>query len=348
MIKLAHPEALYLLGALLPLGGLFVLFMMGRRRALARFGENSLLAQLTPNRPTFKHQIKFILLALSWIFLVLALANPQIGRSYEKVKREGADLMIALDISKSMLAEDQKPSRLAKAQQFISSLLDRLSGDRVGLIIFAGNAYLQVPITSDYLATKTVLKTINTDLASTQGTAIGEAIRVANEALDHDEHPFKTMLIISDGEDHEGEAMQAAEAAIANGMIIHTMGVGSTKGAPIPEYRGGRKVGNKKDRNGSIVFSKLNEPMLQEVAAAGQGEYFRLENGNSEINAFLGALSKMEKQEFDEHTFADYEDQFQWFLAIGLLLLGLEYFISERRSHIFSDWKIFQTPTSGE
>lgn len=343
MIRFAHPEAFYLLGLLIPLGGLFVLFMMGRRRALARFGEDSLLARLTPSRPTYKHQIKFLLLAMSWIFLVTALANPQIGRSYEKVKREGADLMIALDISKSMLAEDQKPSRLAKAQQFISSLLDRLAGDRVGLIIFAGNAYLQVPITSDYLATKTVLKTINTDLAATQGTAIGEAIKVANEALDHDKHPFKAMLIISDGEDHEGEALTQAQQAAGQGMIIHTMGVGSTKGAPIPEYRAGRKVGNKKDRNGSIVFSRLNESMLQQVASAGEGQYFRLENGSNEVSAILSALAELEKQEFDEHTFADYEDQFQWFLAIGLFLLVVEYMLSERRSRLFSDWKIFQS-----
>ena len=275
--------------------------------------------------------------------LVLALANPQIGHTYEKVQRQGVDLIIALDISKSMLAEDEKPNRLKRAKQFISRLIDKLAGDRVGLVIFAGNAYLQVPMTSDYTATKTFLKTISPDLAGTQGTAIGEAIRLADESFDRTQRQFKAMLIISDGENHEGDAIEAAQNAADKGMIIHTMGIGSPKGEPIPEYRSGKKVGFKQDKQGSIVLSRLNEDMLRKVALTGSGTYMRLTQGNSELNAFLDEIASMEKQEFEEHAFTDFEDQYQWFLTIAMLLIGLEYILSERKSAWLSDWKIFKT-----
>lgn len=343
MIKFEHPEALYLLFLLIPLLVIFLLFMVGRKRAIARMGESSLVARLMPAKPTFKHQIKFVLVSLSVIFFIIALANPQFSQTYEKVKRNGVDLMIALDISRSMLADDEKPDRLSKAKQFVSRLIDKLSGDRVGLVIFAGNAYLQVPITSDYVATKTFLKTVNTELAPTQGTAIGEAIRLADKSFAEGQTQFKTMLIISDGENHEGDAMEAAREAAEKGMVINTMGVGTKNGSPIPEVRNGQKVDYKRDQQGNIVFSKMNEDMLRQVAEAGNGKYFHLTQGNAEVNAIMDELAAMEKKEFEEHVFTDYEDQFQWFLAIGLLFLLIEYFISEARSRVFSDWSIFKT-----
>ncbi|MDX2247814.1 MAG: VWA domain-containing protein [Bacteroidia bacterium] len=339
--RFEHPEALYLLFLLIPLAVIFVFFWVGRKKAIARMGESSLVARLMPAKATWKHQIKFSLACLTLVFLVIALANPQFSETPRKIKREGVDLIIALDISRSMLAEDEKPSRLAKSKQFVSNLIDKLAGDRVGLIIFAGNAYLQVPLTSDYGAAKTLLKTVSTDLAPTQGTAIGEAIRLAAESFPEGQTQFKTMLIISDGENHEGDALEAAEEAASSGMIIHTMGIGSMSGAPIPEIRNGVED-YKRDKEGGIVFSKLNASMLKEVASAGQGKYFPLTQGSAEVKAVMDELAGMETKEFEDQEFTDYDDYFQIFLGIAILFLLLEYFISESRSRIFSDWSIFK------
>ncbi|MEZ4827418.1 MAG: VWA domain-containing protein [Bacteroidia bacterium] len=339
--RLEHPEALYLLILLIPLAIMFIVFWTGRKRAIRRMGEPSLVARLMPSQPTWKHQIKFFLVLSGLIFLVIALANPQMSETPRKIKREGVDLIIALDISKSMMAEDEKPSRLEKSQQFISRLIDKLAGDRVGMIVFAGNAYLQVPLTSDYRAAKSLLKTVSTELAPTQGTAIGEAIRLASESFPAGQTQYKTMLIISDGENHEGDALEAAKKAASEGMVIHTMGIGSTRGAPIPERKNGVED-YKRDNSGAIVFSKLNPEMLREVAEAGNGRYFTLSQGTTEVKAFMDELAAMEKKEFEDQEFTDYEDYFQLFLAAGLLLLLIEYFITESRSRIFSDWRIFR------
>jgi len=337
MIQYAHPEAFYLLLGLVPLALVFLLFMRGRRRALQAMGRESLIARLTPDRPLAKHQWKFALVVLAYSLLVFALANPQVGEAKEKVKRSGVDLMIALDISRSMLAEDEKPNRLLRARQFVSNLIDRLGGDRVGMVLFAGNAYLQVPVTTDYLATKTILRTVSTELAATQGTAVGEAIQLTHEAFERGKHEKRVLLIISDGENHEGDALKTAKMAAENGLTIYTMGIGSDKGAPIPEYRGNRQVGFKQDQSGSTVLSRLNKDMLQEVAQTGGGKYLNLS-----VDAFLAELAQMEKEEYEEHVFTDFQDQFQWFLGFALLLLILEFFISERRSAWLTDWEIFK------
>ncbi|MEO0900369.1 MAG: VWA domain-containing protein [Bacteroidota bacterium] len=339
MIQYEHPEAFYLLLALIPLGLLFLLFMQGRKKALAAMGEESLVARLTPTQPKAKHQWKFAMIALAYSLLVLALANPQIGEAKEKVKRSGVDLMVALDISNSMLAEDEKPNRLQKARQFVSKLIDKLGGDRVGMVIFAGNAYLQVPVTTDYTATKTLLKTVSTDLAASQGTAIGDAIKLTHDAFERGKHEKRVMLIISDGENHEGNAQEMAKMASEAGMTIFTMGIGSSRGAPIPIYKNGRRtINNKTDKGGSIVLSKLNPDMLREVAAIGGGKYLDLN-----VDTFLGELAQMEKEEYEEHVFTDFEDQFQWFLGIAVLLLMLEFFISESKSGWLTDWSIFKS-----
>jgi len=348
MIKFEHPEALWALLLLIPFTGMFLWFMASRKRALRALGDERLIHRLTPDKPTSKHQIKFILFALAYTFLVLALANLQLGRKFEKVKRQGVDLMIAIDISESMLANDLKPNRLAQAKQFVSHLIDELSGDRVGLIIFAGNAYLQVPLTTDYVAVKSLLKTIDTDLAPTQGTAIGAAIRLADEAFEEGQTKYKALLIISDGENHEGDALEAAREAAEKGMLILTVGVGSPEGSPIPIYRGGRPTSERKrDRNGSIVFSKLNEPMLQQIAATGGGNYFRLTQGSSDVKAVVRELESMEQKDIEERMITDYEHKYQWFLAIAILLLTIEYFITEKRNRMFSDWRIFQSRPRG-
>ncbi|MEL6625559.1 MAG: VWA domain-containing protein [Bacteroidota bacterium] len=341
MTRFEHPEALYLLVGLIPLGLIFILYMRGRQRALSRMGVNSLLSFLAPQQARTKHIWKFVTGILAYTALVFALANPQIGQSTEKVKRQGVDIFIALDISNSMMAEDVPPSRLRKARQFITDLLSELGGDRVGFIIFAGRAYLQVPITSDYLALQTLLKTISPALAGTQGTAIGDAIHLADDAFDRGEHKRRAMIILSDGENHEGEALTAAKTAAEKGMHIMTVGIGTDKGAPIPVYNRGVQVDMKKDRNGSIIFSKLNPEMLKEVAQTGNGSYLNLKQGSGEVSEVVDWLDGLEQAEFEEQVFTDYEDQYQWFLGIAILLLAIEFFISEKRSGWLSRSKIF-------
>lgn len=341
MFKFARPEAFWLLWGLLPLILAFIWFMIGRKRALKLIGNRSLLMRLAPESPKNKHRIKFLFLALAFTCFVLALARPQWSLKSEPVTRSGVDLVVALDISNSMLADDVKPTRLDQAKQFISKLIDKLKGDRVGLIIFAGNAYLQVPLTSDYLATKSLLRTVSPRLAPTQGTAIGEAVSLANSAFVKGEKQYKVLLIISDGENHEGKAIEAAGLAADSGVVIHTMGVGSVRGAPIPVVQGGREVDYKRDREGNIVLSKMNEEMLEDVARAADGKFFNLDRPDQAVYNFMSELAAMEKKDFEEVVFTDYEDQFQWFLGLGILFLVLEFFLSEGKNRWFSQWKIF-------
>jgi len=342
MFKFARPDAFWLLWGLLPLILAFAWFMIGRAKALKLIGNASLLARLAPESPKTKHRIKFLFIILAFACFVTALARPQWSLKSEPVTRSGVDLIVALDISNSMLADDVKPTRLDQAKQFISKLIDKLKGDRVGLIIFAGNAYLQVPLTSDYLATKSLLRTVSPRLAPTQGTAIGEAVSLANTAFVKGEKQYKVLLVISDGENHEGKALEAAAVASDSGVVIHTMGVGSVRGAPIPVMQGGREVDYKRDREGNIVFSKMNEEMLEDVARATDGKFFALDRPDQSVYNFMSELAAMEKKNFEEVVFTDYEDQFQWFLALGLMFLVLEFFLSEGKNRWFSDWKIFK------
>jgi Ca-activated chloride channel family protein len=341
MIKLQHPEALYLFFLLLPFTGLFVWYLWGRRRSMARFGDQSLAARLMPDRPSSKHSIKFVLLMLAFSALVMALANPQMGRKTETVQREGVDLFLVLDISRSMLAEDETPNRLARSKQLLSRLIEQLGGDRVGVIVFAGYPYLQVPLTTDYGAVRSMLKTVNTDLAGTQGTNIGASIEMAQQAFERAGSEHRVIVILSDGEDHQADAMDQAKAAADAGTTIYTIGIGSPKGAPIPNLENGRNSGFKQDNSGSIVLSKLNEEMLTDIAKAGGGQYLHLEGGNSTLNRLRNALAGLEKSQYEAQSFTDYEDQYQWLLAIGLLLLVVEYFLSERRTRLLSRVDIF-------
>lgn len=332
MLKLAHPEYLYAYLVLIPLVLLFIFYMVWRKKALQNFSAYAAIEQLMPGRSKFRHYFKFILVFLAFCSLILAWANPQIGTKQEKVKRKGVDVVIALDVSKSMLAEDISPNRIEQAKQFVSRLIDKLKTDRIGLIIFAGNAYLQMPITTDHAAAKLFLKTISTNLVPTQGTAIGDAIKLAIEAFEGDEKKFKTVVVISDGENHEGEALEAAEAAAQQGIVINTIGIGSQKGAPLPIYRNNVQVDYVRDKSDNIVLSKLDENMLKQIAVKGNGEYLNLRSGSETINALTDAIASMEKREFEESVFTDYEDQFQYFLGFGILLLIIEILISERKS----------------
>ncbi len=342
MIQLEHTEWLYALGVIPVLSLLFWWMMTWRRRAIKRFGEDSLVLQLIPDKSKFKHHLKFGLLMLGIVFLVIGIANPQIGTKMEKVKRQGVDVVIAMDVSRSMTAEDLKPNRLARSRQFVSKLIDRMQNDRVAIIVFAGNAYLQLPLTVDYAAAKMFLKNISTNIVPSQGTNIGEAIKLAMRSFEAGENKHKSLIIITDGENHDDEALKMAELAAEDGVVIHTVGIGTYKGAPIPVYRNGVPVDYKKDKSGSIVLSKLNEAVLQQLAVASNGQYYHISGGQDELTAIMGEIASIEKKEFEERIFTDYDDKFQYFLGAALFFLFLEFFISYRRNKWLAGLKLFQ------
>ena len=312
-----------------------------RKNALNNYGEAKVISQLFPDVSKTKRTWKFFLYIVAFSFLIVGIVNPQVGTKLEKIQRSGADLIICLDVSNSMKAEDLQPNRLEKAKLAISKLIDKLNGDRIGILVFAGDAYVQLPITIDYSAAKLFLESINTDMVSTQGTAIGKAIDLAVESFGKEEGKNKAILIITDGENHEDDAIASAEAASAKGITINTIGMCSVNGTPIPMYRGNVNVGFRKDKEGNTVNTKLNETMLQEIAAAGKGVYVRASNADVGLNNVLDSLEKMEKKQYESKLYGDYEDRFQWFIAPALLLLLIELFLSDRKSKMFESLKLF-------
>jgi len=284
--------------------------------------------------------VKFIMLVIALFFLIFGLTNPQIGSKLVKAERKGIDIMILLDVSNSMLAEDVQPNRLEKAKQSISRMIEKLGNDRIGIIVFAGKAYTQLPITSDHSAAKLFLSTINTGIVPTQGTSIGTAIELAAGSFGESEHS-KAIIIITDGENHEGDAIQAAQQAAEKDIRIYTIGMGSPGGSPIPEYRNGRVTGYKKDRSGTTVVTKLNEQILQQIASAGNGEYVGKNNTSALLNRVIDQISQLEKTEFDSRIFSDYEDRFQYFIAIAVIFLLIEMLIVERKSKWVDRFRLF-------
>ncbi len=341
MFQFAMPEYIYGL-LMIPLFIIiFVLMLSWRKRALNRFGEIKLLNRLIPDKSKSRVTVKFFILMLAYTFLIFALANPQIGSKLEKVERKGIDLVIAIDVSNSMLAQDIKPSRLLRARQSISKLTDKLKNDRIGIVVFAGNAYTQLPITTDYAAAKLFLSTINTDIVPTQGTAIADAIELSTEAFDDNNHE-KAIIIITDGEDHEGDAVQAATAAAEKGIRIYTIGMGLPEGCPIPVFnKSAVQTGFKKDLKNNTVITKLNETMLKQIASAGNGKYVRANNAQTGLSIIFDEINSLEKTQFESRVFSDYEDRFQFLLAPALLLLLFEFLIFERRGRKFRNVNLF-------
>lgn len=341
MFRWAHPEHLYALLAIPLLAGLFVLAVRLRRKKIKEFGDQFLVAQLMTDTSSRKPWIKasFFLLALTCF--ILAWANPQMGTRLEEVKRQGVDVIIALDVSNSMKAEDLKPARLERAKQIISRLIDRLENDRIGLIIFAGQAYVQLPITTDYAAAKLFLNTIDTDIIPTQGTAIGAAIQLAMKSYVGNDNKHKVLVIITDGENHEDDALESAKEAAEAGIVIHTIGMGSPEGVPIPVYRNGVQVDFLKDSDGNTVLTKLDELTLQRIASEAKGQYFRSSQGDDGLESILNSIGKMEKKTFGTKQYTDYEDRFQYFIAMGLLLLLLDSFVSQKKSAWVRKLKLF-------
>jgi len=302
---------------------------------MARFGNLEILKKLSRNTSRGRQVAKISLILGALFFFILALARPQIGSKIEQVKREGVDVIVAMDVSKSMLARDIAPSRLDKAKHEVENFIDRLRGDRIGLIAFAGDAFVQCPLTLDYGAAKIFLDILSPDLIPTPGTAIGKAIGKAIEAFDQQERKHKVLVLITDGEDHGEDAMKYAEEAERQGIVIYTVGIGSPEGQPIPETETG---GFKKDRSGQVVISKLDEFTLEKIALQTNGKYYRATSGEDELDKIYAEIAGMEKKELGSFQFSQFEDRFQYFLAIGLILLLIEFLLPERVS-VKQEWR---------
>lgn len=341
MFRFAHPYYLYALILIPVLFVIFLLMMRWKRKRLLKFGDTEVVNSLSPDLSRGRQYLKSIMVLLAFAMVILALADPQIGSKLEKGERKGIDLFICLDVSNSMLAEDIKPNRLDRAKSAISKMIDELKNDRIGVVVFAGKSYVQLPITNDYSAAKLFLSSISPDIMPTQGTAIGEAISQAVTSFDQNKHS-KAVIVISDGENHEDDAVEAAKNAAAKGIKVFTVGMGLPEGAPIPEYRNGILAGFKKDIDGTTVVSRLNDKMLQEIAAAGQGAYVRASNTQSSLDKIFEEINKMQKSEFEARIFSDYEDRFQYPLLVAFVLLVLELLLLERRNKVLSKIKLFQ------
>lgn len=342
MFRFAHIYYFYLLAVIPVLAGLLVLFLVWKKKTLARYGDWNVIRQLIPDYSVAKPVIKFLLMSMVLASLIVAMADPQTGSRLEKVKRKGIDLMICLDVSNSMMAQDIKPNRLERAKQSIIRLVDDLEGDRIGIIVFAGKAYTQLPITTDYAAAKMFTGTINTGIVATQGTAIGEAIELAANSFGESKHN-KAIVVITDGEDHEGDVLEQAEAAAKKNITIYTIGMGLPEGAPIPVFSGDIQTGYKKDRDGQTILSKLDETLLQRIASVGKGMYVRATTSETGLNKIFDDISKIEKSEIEEKQFSDYEDRFQYFVALALLLLIADVLIFERKTRWMRLFKPFES-----
>ena len=341
---------IYLYGLLLiPLLVIVWVFVKAQqRKQLDKLGERQLIDKLIPGLSMPKKNWKFTLMMLALASMFIALANPQLGSKIEKVQRKGIDLIVALDISNSMLAEDIKPNRLARAKRAISKLVDRLQGDRIGLIVFAGEAYTQLPITTDYSAAKMFLSTVSPDFINAQGTSIARAIELGRntfaEMSDQAEagKRNRAIIIITDGEDQEEGAVKQAEEAAKEGIIVYTIGMGTEQGGPIPLYRGNRMIGYKKDRDGHTVITRLNQVELQKIAAAGNGIFVRANNTKVGLNKILDEINKLDKTEIESQVFKDYESHFQIFAFLAFLLLVVEFLLGERKGKLLSKVNFFE------
>lgn len=310
----------------------FLWTIFWKKRVQKAFGSSVVLKRLSPDLSFFKSVLKFCVFCLAIGSLVIALVNPKIGTKLETIKREGVDIVFAIDVSKSMLAEDVAPNRIEKSKQLVTQIINNLASDRIGIIAYAGKAFPQLPITTDYAAAKMFLQSMNTDMLSSQGTAIDEAIQLSRNYYDDDEQTNRVLIIISDGEDHNDLSSDVAEAASEEGIKIYTIGVGSEKGGPIPLKRNGVVMSYKKDQNNETVITKLNSETLRLIAKEANGEYLDGTTTAAVVEQIRDILNAMDKKEFEAKEFAEYKDQFQWFLVFSLLFLILDILFLERKT----------------
>lgn len=341
MFRFAHPEYLFLLITIPVLIGLFIYSQYIRKKKIKLFGNPDLMAELMPHVSYVRPQVKFYIQIVAIVLTIIVLAQPQFGTKMEKEKRKGIEVMIALDVSNSMMAQDLLPSRLEKSKQVLSKLVDNMTEDKVGLVVFAGDAYTQLPITVDYVSAKMFMSTISPKLVPRQGTAIGTAVDMCIKSFGETKEKTETgraIIVITDGENHEDDAVAAAKLALEKGIVVHVIGMGKPEGAPIPVDG---TMSFWKDKDGNVVVSKLNEEMCKSIALSGGGIYVRADNSNGAYKVITKELDKLAKAEIKTQVFSDYNEQFQSFAIFALFLLLLDTFIFDRQNKKLSKLKIF-------
>ena len=343
--RFEHPNRLWLLSFILLLNIAWISNRIWRNKALNNFAKIETIHHIHAGYSNFRSSVKYFLFRTAFGLLIIASANPQYGENKKTVESKGIDIMIALDISRSMMAEDivNNYSRLDLAKLAIGKLMNELRGDHVGIVVFAGEAYKQLPLTPDYHVAKLFLKSIGTDMISSQGTDIGNAIDLCMSSFDLEKNTNKAILIMSDGEDHEEMAVNAANDASNQNVVICTIGMGTDKGVPIPIYKRGKKIGNKKDKENSTVLTKLNEENLIQIAQAGNGTYTRAQGLNLNLRKIVDRLNAIERTTLKKEKYSTYDDQFQWFLIPAFILLFLELIILEKRGTIDNQFKLFES-----
>jgi len=340
MFRFEHPEYLYLLLIIPVLAFMQLVFQHQRKKKLKKFGNIELISHLMPDVSFVRPAVKFYLLLLALTTLIITLASPQFGTKLETVKRKGIELIITLDVSNSMNATDVEPSRLARAKLAIERLTDKLINDRIGLIVFAGEAYVQLPITTDYASAKLFLSTIDTDIVPTQGTAIGSAIRLATNSFSQQKDINRAIVVITDGENHEDDAITAANEAKEKGIKVYTVGMGSAEGAPIP-VSPNNQSSFMKDNDGNVVISKMNAALLKEIAEVADGEYIPANNIRAGINDLIDELGELEKSEIESKVYTEYDSKFQYPLALVILILLIEFIILDRKNKLLRKIDLF-------
>ncbi len=339
MFRFADPTYLYLL-IILPFLAIFYLYSNYRRRKrIRKYGDPELMKDLMPDVSKYRPDVKFWLVFVALGLIIIVLARPQFGSKMETVKRSGVETVIALDISNSMLAEDVAPSRLDKSKKLISRMVDEFTNDKVGLIVFAGEAFTQLPITSDYISAKMFMESISPSLITSQGTDIGGAIRLAMKSFTSQEGVGRGIIVITDGENHEGGAVEAAQEAASKGMQVYVLGIGSPEGSPIP-VEGGNDF--RKDRDGNVIVTSLNEEMCKEIAKAGNGVYIRVDNSNSAQKALQKEIDKLAKADVESTVYTEFDEQFQTIAWIAFFLLLIEMLILDKKNPIFKNIKLFR------
>ena len=332
MYELDEIRYFYLLLAVPVIMALFLYVQYWKRKKQREFGDFELIKKLSPEKSAFKPILKFVTFVLAFFFLIIGLVNPKIGTKIEAVKREGIDIIFAIDVSKSMLAEDIAPNRLEKGKQIISQIINQLGSDRIGIIAYSGSAFPVLPITTDYAAAKMYLQNITPDIISSQGTSIDQAINLTTTFVDKKDKTNKLLMIISDGEDHSEEAVEAAEEAQKAGIKIITIGVGTEKGGPIPIKRNGVVESFKRDNNDEVVITRREAEILTAIAKSSKGGYVDGNSTKKVLDYVKSALDNIQKTEFESTQMADFKSQFQWFLGFGFLLLFLDVFFLEKKT----------------
>jgi len=328
LFQFQHIEFLLALAVIPGLIFLFFWVIRWKKKSIQKIGDPKLVVELIKNYSPQKFAIKFIVATLAFATIVIAAANLRQKKAMDEVNRKGVDIMIAMDVSKSMLAEDISPNRLERAKQLVTRLVDNLDNDRIGIVLFAGRAYVQMPLTADHAAAKLYMQNASPESVPAQGTVIAEALKISNTAFNSKDRKFKSIILISDGEDHDPDALNTAQSLAQNGVMINAVGIGSGEGVPIIDHATNQI---RKDAEGHAIITKLNEAELQELAKATNGIYLKLEDVNSAVSAISSKLKTIEQQSLSDAAFIDYKTYFYWFIAAAMIFLIVELFIPERK-----------------